>query len=186
MVLITVNNNFLLSSNKNDIKSNCHFLLFLFLTILSKTNVGFIILLLLYFSFLLFFPFKECQVGWHGKDCKHMCTNFCLVPRVCDKITEHCIECPVGSYGAYCSKKCSPSCGNPKSCDKETGRCDTCPTGWYGQNCNMKCRVGNCVDPRTCDRTGGCSGGCKPGWKNLTCDTSKSKKNRCVNSFFFR
>lgn len=137
------------------------------------------------FFFSLFFPFKDCQVGWHGKDCKHMCTIFCLVPRVCDKITGHCIECPVGSYGAYCSKKCSPSCGNPKSCDKETGRCDTCPTGWYGHNCDMKCKVGNCVDPRTCDRTGGCSGGCKPGWKNLKCDTSKTKRKKYMCEFIF-
>lgn len=125
-----------------------------------------------------FFSFEECRVGWHGRDCKHMCTIFCLVPRVCDKITGHCIECPVGWYGSYCSKKCPPNCGNPKSCDKETGRCDTCPSGWYGHNCDMICNGHNCLVTKTCERTGGCFGGCQAGWKNLTCDASKIEKRK--------
>ncbi|XP_062593163.1 receptor-type tyrosine-protein phosphatase alpha-like [Saccostrea cucullata] len=139
-----------------------------------------------------------CPEGYHGLECRGICSNNCLRNRTCNHVTGNCdngcsdgwtggrcnITCTMGTYGAGCSQNCSGNCKNGTSCNRVTGFCDSgCSPGYIGERCKKACSMGtygsgcskncsgNCKNDTTCDRvTGFCDSGCSPGFTGKRCD----------------
>ena len=69
----------------------------------------------MYFStYLVIFLLKACSAGWHGKNCKHRCSNWhCKQNASCNHVTGLCEEgCAAGWKGSICDESNSISTNN--------------------------------------------------------------------------
>lgn len=51
----------------------------------------------------------ECPLGYYGENCDYKCSEYCFVPRRCDRVTGQCYGgCQPGWYTKTCEQSMSP------------------------------------------------------------------------------